>query len=219
MTLVRTPFVLAAAAVIGLSACQAPLPGQGTENTQQGALMGAGLGAVLGAISAGGDRDEAIRNAALGAALGGGLGAAIGNDLDRQEAELRGALGSSIGIVNTGNQLIVTMPQDILFAVDSATLTGSLQADLVAVARSLNRYPDTQVNVIGHTDHTGEAGYNQGLSQRRAQAVGSVLINAGVAPARINAIGRGEDAPIASNLTPEGRQQNRRVEIIITPNR
>jgi len=217
MILVKTPLILAVTAALGLAACQAPLPGQTADNTQQGALVGAGLGAVLGAISGGGDRDEAIRNAALGAALGGGLGAAIGNDLDRQEAELRGALGANVGIVNTGNQLIVTMPQDILFAVDSATLTGSLQADLAAVAASLNRYPNTRVNVIGHTDNTGAAAYNQGLSQRRAQAVSSVLINAGVAPSRINAIGRGEDAPIASNLTPEGRQQNRRVEIIITP--
>ena len=82
----------------------------------------------------------------------------------------------------------------------------------------MNRYPDTTVNVIGHTDNTGAASYNQDLSQRRAQAVASVLINAGVAPQRIRSIGRGEDSPIASNLTPEGRQQNRRVEIIITPN-
>jgi len=72
--------------------------------------------------------------------------------------------------------------------------------------------------VIGHTDNTGAAAYNQDLSQRRAQAVSSVLVNAGVAPVRVRAIGRGEDQPIASNLTPEGRQQNRRVEIIITPN-
>jgi len=110
------------------------------------------------------------------------------------------------------------MPQDILFAVDSATLSGGLQNDLRAVAASLNRYPNTRVNVIGHTDNTGEAGYNLNLSQRRAQAVGSVLVSAGVTPARINAIGRGEDQPVASNLTPQGRQQNRRVEIIITPN-
>jgi outer membrane protein OmpA-like peptidoglycan-associated protein len=218
MILLKTPLVLAVAAMVSLAACQAPVPGQTSENTQQGALIGGGIGAVLGAISGGGDRDEVIRNAAIGGVLGAGLGAAIGNDLDRQEAELRNALGANVGIVNTGTQLVVTMPQDILFAVDSATLTGSLQADLAAVAASLNRYPNTRVNVIGHTDNTGAAAYNQGLSQRRAQAVASVLVNAGVAPARINAIGRGEDAPVASNLTPEGRQQNRRVEIIITPN-
>ena len=82
----------------------------------------------------------------------------------------------------------------------------------------MNRYPDTTVNVVGHTDNVGAAGYNQDLSARRANAVASVLINGGVAPSRIRAFGRGEEAPIATNLTAEGRQQNRRVEIIILPN-
>jgi len=217
MTFSKFTTVLAATSLLALTACQAPLPGQGTGNTQQGALVGAGLGAVLGAIS-GSDRDERLQNAVIGGVLGGGLGAAIGNDLDRQEAELRQQLGANVGVFNDGNQLIVTLPQDILFAVDSATLSGGLQNDLRAVAASLNRYPNTRINVIGHTDNTGEAGYNLNLSQRRAQAVGSVLINAGVTPARINTIGRGEDQPVSSNLTPDGRQQNRRVEIIITPN-
>lgn len=217
MIISRVSLAAAAAAIVGLAACQAPLPGQTTENTQQAALVGAGLGALLGAAS-GDNRDERLQNAAIGAVVGGGLGAIAGNNLDRQEAELRAQLGANVGLVNTGSQLVVTLPQDILFATDSATLSGSLQNDLVAVAASLNRYPDTTVNVIGHTDNTGEAGYNQSLSERRAAAVGSVLINAGVAPSRVRTIGRGEDAPVASNLTAEGRQQNRRVEIIITPN-
>ena len=215
MTIAR--FTLAATAALALTACQTPLPGQGTGNTQTGAVVGAGLGALLGAAT-GSTSEQRLENAALGALIGGGVGAAVGNDLDRQEAELRQSLGANVGIVNNGNQLIVTMPQDILFAVDSAALTGSLQADLAAVAGSLNRYPNTRVNVIGHTDNTGEAAYNQTLSQQRAQAVASVLVGAGVSPGRINAIGRGEDQPVASNLTPAGRQQNRRVEIIITPN-
>ena len=217
MSLVKLPLALAAASVLVLTACEAPLPGQGNQNTQQGAVVGAGIGALLGAVT-GDNRDERIRNAAIGAVIGGGLGAAGGANLDRQEAELRSQLGSNVGIVNNGQSLVVTLPQDILFAVDSTALTGALQNDLFSVAASLNRYPDTTVNVIGHTDNTGAASYNQDLSQRRAQAVASVLINAGVTPVRIRSIGRGEDSPIASNLTPEGRQQNRRVEIIITPN-
>ncbi len=217
MSLVKLPLALAAASVLALTACEAPLPGQGNQNTQQGAVVGAGIGALLGAVT-GDNRDERIRNAAIGAVIGGGLGAAGGANLDRQEAELRSQLGSNVGIVNNGQSLVVTLPQDILFAVDSTALTGALQNDLFSVAASLNRYPDTTVNVIGHTDNTGAASYNQDLSQRRAQAVALVLINAGVTPVRIRSIGRGEDSPIASNLTPEGRQQNRRVEIIITPN-
>lgn len=217
MILSRLSLATAAAAMVGLAACQAPLPGQTTENTQQSALIGAGLGAVLGAAT-GGNRDERLQNAAIGAALGGGLGAIAGNNLDRQEAELRAQLPGNVGIVNTGSQLVVTVPQDLLFAVDSATVSAAQQANLRSIAGSLNNYPNTTVNVIGHTDNTGEAAYNQSLSERRASAVASVLVNSGVAPARIRSVGRGEDAPIASNLTAEGRQQNRRVEIIITPN-
>ena len=122
-----------------------------------------------------------------------------------------------MGIVNNGQNLVVTLPQDILFATDSAALSGGLQNDLRAVAGSLNRYPNTRVNVIGHTDNVGEASYNLDLSQRRAAAVSAVLINAGVSPTRINSFGRGEDQPVASNHDAAGRQLNRRVEIIITP--
>jgi outer membrane protein OmpA-like peptidoglycan-associated protein len=217
MTIARISLSLAAVSMLALAACQPALPGQGTQNTQQGALVGAGLGALVGAVS-GDNRQEAIRNAAIGAVIGGGLGALGGAELDRQEAELRQQLGANVGLVNTGDRLVVTMPQDILFAVDSATLTGALQNDLRTVAASLNRYPNTTVNVVGHTDSTGSASYNQALSERRASAVAAVLVGAGVAPQRVRAIGRGEDQPVASNLTPEGRQKNRRVEIIITPN-
>ena len=217
MTIAKLPLAFVAASAMTLAACQAPLPGQTTENTRQGALVGAGIGAIAGALS-GDDRDERIRNAAIGAAVGGGIGAVGGAALDRQEAELRQSLGNNVGIVNTGDQLVVTLPQDILFATDSASLTGALQNDLRSIAASLNNYPDTTVNIIGHTDNVGEAGYNLGLSQRRAQAVGSVLIGAGVSSVRVRTIGRGEDQPVASNLDAAGRAQNRRVEIIITPN-
>lgn len=211
------PTILVASSALFLTACQAPLPGQTTENTERGALIGAGLGALIG-IASGDNTEERIERGVTGAVLGGGLGAIGGAELDRQEAELRQQLGSNATITNTGQQLIVTLPQDILFATDSAALTGSLQADLVAVAGSINRYPNTTVNVIGHTDNTGSAAYNLDLSQRRAASVASVLINAGVSPIRINSIGRGEDQPVASNLNASGRALNRRVEIIITPN-
>ncbi len=218
MTFTKLPLALATSAVLGLTACaEMQNPDNPNRNTQQGALVGAGIGAVLGAAT-GDNRDERTRRAVIGATLGGGLGAVGGAALDRQEAELRQQMGSNVGIVNTGEQLIVTLPQDLLFATDSTTLTGSMQADLRAVASSLNRYPNTTINVIGHTDSSGAAAYNQDLSQRRAQAVSSVLVNAGVSAARIRAIGRGEDQPVASNQTAQGRQQNRRVEIVITPN-
>lgn len=218
MILARSSLALAAAAVIGLSACtEMTSPDNPNRNAQTGALVGAGIGALIGSKQ-GDSARENTRNAVLGAAVGAGLGAVGGAALDRQEAELRQQLGNNVGLVNTGSQLVVTMPQDILFATDSASLTGALQGDLYTVARSINNYPNTTVNVVGHTDNTGSAAYNMDLSQRRAQAVSSVLINAGVSASRLNVIGRGEDQPVADNLTAAGRAQNRRVEIVITPN-
>ncbi|MFT5743446.1 MAG: outer membrane protein OmpA-like peptidoglycan-associated protein [Paracoccaceae bacterium] len=218
MTLSKFALAFAATSVLALGACDEMTdPNNPNRNTQQGAAIGAGLGALVGIATADSNADRR-RGAVLGAVIGGGLGALGGASLDRQEAELRDTMGGNVGIINTGEQLIVTLPQDILFATDSSTLTGTMRGDLSALAASMNRYPDTTINVLGHTDNVGDAGYNQGLSARRAQAVTSVLINASVAPSRIRSIGRGEDAPIATNLTAAGRQQNRRVEIIIVPN-
>lgn len=216
MSMSKLPLALATVSVLALTACQAPIPGQTTENQDRGALIGAGAGVLAGIIS-GDTREERIRNGIVGGVIGGTTGAVIGSNLDRQEAELRSALGANVGIVNNGQNLVVTLPQDILFDTGSAALTGGLQNDLRAVAGSLNRYPDTRVNIIGHTDNVGEAAFNLDLSQRRANAVSQVLIGAGVSPTRINSFGRGEDQPAASNLDAAGRQQNRRVEIIITP--
>jgi outer membrane protein OmpA-like peptidoglycan-associated protein len=176
-----------------------------------GALIGAAIGATK---ESGSDR---LKNAALGAAIGAIAGGAIGNVLDQQAAELRGQVGGNVQIINEGSQLRVVMPQDILFAVDSAVLQPTLVNDLRAVAQSLQKYPNSTVQVIGHTDNTGAAAYNQDLSQRRAGSVAAVLRDYGVPGGRIVAIGRGEDQPVASNLTPEGQAQNRRVEIIIRP--
>ncbi len=110
------------------------------------------------------------------------------------------------------------MPQDLLFATDSATLRLDLIRVRQAVGRAQLKYPNSTVQVVGHTDNSGSAAYNQDLSQRRAVSVANVLRESGVPNGRISAYGRGEDQPIASNLTPAGRAQNRRVEIIIRPN-
>ena len=216
MTLSKLPLVFAASSLVFVTACSGTGGPNDNLNARGGAALGALGGALVGAAT-GDDRRDRQRQALIGAALGAGAGAAIGNALDKQEEELRQALGANASVVNDGSNLTVTLPNNVLFAVDSAVVSGSSQSDLFAVAQSLNNNPNSTVNVIGHTDNTGEAGYNFDLSQRRAQAVTSVLINAGVAPQRIRSIGRGEDAPVASNLTPEGRQQNRRVEVIISP--
>lgn len=216
MAFERITLSVAGVAILGLAACQAPLPGQTNENTQNFGLGGAAVGALVGVATAD-DDDDRLDRAVAGAVLGGVAGAGIGNALDRQEAELRAELGNGT-IVNNGNQLIVTLPNDIVFGFDSASVSVQSQSDLQAVAASLNRYPNTTVNVIGHTDNVGDAAYNQDLSERRASAVARILIASGVSASRINIVGRGEDQPVASNQTTAGRAANRRVEIVITPN-
>ncbi|MEO0356951.1 MAG: OmpA family protein [Pseudomonadota bacterium] len=212
---------VSASALLFLTACTDPSrfdPTAPDENqTRTGAIVGGITGAIAG-IATSGDEDR-LKGAIIGGAIGAGAGAAIGNQLDRQEADLRASLGNNqVDIVNTGSSLVVTMPQDILFPVDSATLRPDLTRDLGTVAGNLMAYPNSTVQIVGHTDNTGSAAYNQGLSQRRAEAVSQVLINNGVPAGRLQSIGRGEDAPVANNLTAEGRAQNRRVEIIISPN-
>lgn len=216
MTMMKFPLVIAAASMAFVGACTDTDP-NGGQKARSGAAIGAGLGAIAG-IAGGDTSKERRQNALKGAVLGGLIGTGIGNALDKQEEELRAQLGGNVGIVNNGNNLIVTLPQDILFATNSTAVSGASQNDLFTLASSINRYPNSTVNVVGHTDNVGEAAFNFDLSQRRAQAVASVLINGGVAPQRIRSIGRGEDQPVASNATASGRQQNRRVEIIITPN-
>ena len=220
MRLSRIP-LRAAASLLALTACttDASRFGQGgdLQRTGTGAGLGAALGAIAGASRGADDSNDRFRNAAAGAALGGLIGGAVGNVLDAQARELRSDLGNDIGVINTGSELIVRMPQDLLFAVDSADLRPDLRADLFTLADSLQRYPNSRVTVTGHTDNTGGADYNQRLSERRANAVAAVLGQAGVPAWRISTVGAGENRPIASNLTPEGRQQNRRVDITITP--
>lgn len=215
----RPILCLAGASLLLATACTDPgYVGGGQQNpnqkTGQGALIGGLVGAGLGAIVS----DKKGKGALIGGVAGATIGAGIGYSLDRQEAELRQQLDNDgIKITNTGDRLILTMPQDILFATDSFSVTPSLRGDLLKVASSLNQYPESVVQVVGHTDNTGSASYNQDLSVRRANAVADVLMNGGVSFNRINTYGRGEDQPIASNLTPQGKAQNRRVEIVILP--
>lgn len=215
----KSLLVLAGTSLLLATACSEPGYMDGGTNpnakTQQGALIGGLVGAVTGAAAS----DNKGKGAVIGGAIGALGGAAIGNALDKQEAELRRNLENDrVKVTNTGDRLIVTLPQDILFAVDSASVNSALRGDLMTVADSLRSYPDSTVQVIGHTDNTGAAAYNQDLSERRATAVADVLMQGGVPFRRIATFGRGEDQPIASNLTADGKARNRRVEIVILPN-
>ncbi|MDG2340372.1 MAG: OmpA family protein [Paracoccaceae bacterium] len=208
------------AATTALGACASPerfetsTPGS---NANSGALMGSIVGAMIGL--AGGDnaadrRSDAVKGAIFGAAAGG----LIGNQLDQQAAAIEAGMGnSSVTIENTGESLIVTLPQDILFATDSTAVREDLRSDLLALSFNLQDYPNSTVQIVGHTDNVGSAAYNENLSLRRASAVANVMIDQGVLASRISTLGLGESRPIDTNLTEIGRAQNRRVEIVILP--
>jgi outer membrane protein OmpA-like peptidoglycan-associated protein len=218
--ILKKPFIIGALGAVALAGCVNNQPfGPTTEDnrrTQTGMATGALIGAAIGTTR---NRGSTLGNAAAGAAVGALIGGAIGASLDAQAAELRRTIGNDrVSITNTGSELIVNLPQDILFAVDSASLRPDLTADLSAVARSLLNYPDTTVQVVGHTDNTGSAAYNRDLSLRRANSVAGILRSNGVPGGRIQTFGQGFDRPVASNATEAGRAQNRRVEIIIRPN-
>jgi len=209
--------VLGAVGLLALTACTDPsqYPGTDGQRTRDGAIAGAAVGGLIGAITGNGKRGDDILT---GAVVGGIAGGIAGNIMDKQAAELRNDFGNSdIQIINTGSELIVRMPEAILFATDSSNLNVNLRSDLFVLAENLNKYPNSIVTVTGHTDNTGSAAHNQLLSQDRAQSVASVLTMGGVSGSRLRIVGAGEDQPIASNATAGGRAQNRRVDITITP--
>ena len=180
----------------------------------RGAALGAGLGAAAGLLVGGDDR----RNALVGAGIGMLAGAAAGTYLDSQERQLQKDLeGTGATVTNTGDALLVTLPGGVTFQTDSDKVTNNFKRPLNRVARTLNKYPSSYVDVVGHTDSTGDASYNMQLSQRRARSVAAELIQRGVANARIATAGMGETQPVASNETADGRAANRRVEIKIVP--
>lgn len=212
----RFSTALLCAGVLALSACsETNFDTASMNKTETGALIGAGLGGFLGATR----NDNKLEKTVIGAGLGAAVGGLIGNHLDKQAADLRRDIpNQDIAIENTGSELKVTMPQGLLFDIDSAELRPTLTADLQSVARNLQQYPDSIVSIVGHTDDTGSDSHNFDLSERRAQAVSWVLLDAGVDATRLQSYGQGETRPVASNATEAGRAQNRRVEIIIRPN-
>jgi len=190
--------------------------------TQQGALYGTGIGAAVGAGLGqviGGDTKATLIGAGIGAALGGAAGAGIGRYMDNQEAALRQQFAASeaANIQRNADVLAVTFKSDVLFDVDSAALKPGSYTEINRVANVLVQYPQTNIQIAGHTDSTGSETYNQSLSERRAMSVQNALANQGVAPNRMQTLGFGESQPIADNATEAGRQMNRRVVVTILP--
>jgi outer membrane protein OmpA-like peptidoglycan-associated protein len=190
--------------------------------SQKGTLIGTGVGAAVGAglgQAIGGDTASTLIGAGAGALAGGIAGYAIGSYMDRQEQEMRQSLASveAASIRRDQDVLAVTFKSDMMFDTGSATLKPGAYDELDRVARVLNNYPQTRIQVEGHTDSVGSETSNQVLSERRADAVRNALVSRGVDPRRISAIGYGESRPIAGNDNEGGRQLNRRVQITIIP--
>ena len=203
--------VIAAICCIALVGCETV---QENQRTAIGAGVGAAAGAALGTLVGGNDR----RNALVGAGIGLLAGGAVGQYLDRQQRDLEtGLAGTGAEVERKGDQLLVTMPSQVTFATDSAQIQPQFYSALNNVAASLKQYPSSYIDIVGHTDSTGEAAYNQRLSEQRARAVSDYLVAQGVNQARVAAYGQGESQPVASNETEAGRQANRRVELLITP--
>ena len=184
-----------------------------TSNAAKGTAIGAVSGAVLGVI-AGDSRKAALIGAGIGALAGGG----IGYYMDTQEAKLRQELETTgVSVTRSGNSIILNMPGNITFNTGSSAISANFYRVLNSVAKVINEFEKTYVDVYGHTDSVGDAAYNMRLSQQRADAVARYLETREVLPQRIMTKGMGEDYPIASNDTDYGRSQNRRVEIKLTP--
>jgi len=182
-------------------------------NAQRGLVIGAAGGAVVGGVI-GKVSGSTAKGAIIGAVVGGAAGAIIGDQMDRQARELKQNIpGATVERVGEGIQ--VTFASGLLYDFDSDAVKPAARENLRALASSLDKYPGSDLLILGHTDSIGTDAYNKGLSVRRADAAAEYLVSQGVARSRIGTGGLGEEEPVASNAEEAGRQRNRRVEVAI----
>lgn len=187
----------------------------GLSKTQTGAILGGLAGAAAGAATG----DHSAKRVLIGGAIGAAAGGGIGYYMDKQEKELNQELkGSGVDVQRQGDTINLNMPGGITFDTGRANIKPNFNAVLDDIANVMIKYPETKIEVQGHTDNVGNNADNLRLSELRAQSVRSALSSRGVSSSRITAIGFGESMPVASNDTTSGREANRRVEIKITPN-
>jgi outer membrane protein OmpA-like peptidoglycan-associated protein len=198
------PFALA------LSACAS------LNKKQEGAIIGATAGGAVGAVI-GNQTGSTARGAIIGAAVGGAAGAIIGHQMDQQAKELKQNIPGAT-VARVGEGIAVTFESGLLYDFDSDRIKSQAAENLRTLVASLDKYPNTDLLIVGHTDSVGAADYNRDLSQRRATAAAEYLVSQGVMRSRLNAVGRGETEPIATNDSDSGRQLNRRVEVAIYAN-
>jgi outer membrane protein OmpA-like peptidoglycan-associated protein len=211
----RRAAAVAACAVL-LSSCAAwEQQNRTTKGAVYGAAGGAAAGSAIGAIAGGGS--GAWKGAAIGAAVGAIGGGLMGNYMDKQAEEMQKVVGENDRLRKESETIYLSLGSDVLFDSGKATLQPGGRSKLRELANILDRYPRTIVTITGNTDSRGSDALNDRLSKERAQAVADELVADGVNPARISTSGVGASNPVATNATPEGRQQNRRVDIVVKP--
>ena len=202
-----------------LVGCSTVDPYTGEKKTSK-LTIGAAIGAVGGAVigMAVGSKEDRAANALKGGAVGAVAGGSVGLYMDKQEAKMTEKLaGTGVSVTRNGDELILNMPGEITFATGKADLNANFTNTLDGVILVLEEFEKTIITIEGHTDSTGSDELNQALSEKRALSVGQYLVDHNVVEARVAAIGRGETMPKYDNNTTEGRAQNRRVELTLTP--
>lgn len=182
-------------------------------NKERGAVIGAATGAAAGG-AIGRANGSTAKGAIIGAAVGGTIGAVIGHQMDQQAKELEQNIPGAV-VERVGEGIQVTFQSGLLFDFDSDRVKADAATNLKNLAASLDKYPNSSLLIVGHTDAVGSDDYNQSLSEKRARATAQYLASQGVGAARLQTVGRGETEPVAPNDTDAAMQKNRRVEVAI----
>lgn len=206
----RISMILALSALLTFYGCSS------MNRTQKGAAAGTAAGGAVGAVIGRASGNTAM-GAIIGAAVGGATGAVIGREMDKQAEEIRKNVPDA-KVERVGEGIVVEFSSNILFGYDRSDLSPEARANLDKLVTVLNTYPETDIEIQGHTDSRGSESYNQTLSERRATTVSTYLASNGITRDRLNIKGFGEEVPKYDNETDEGRAQNRRVEFLITAN-
>jgi outer membrane protein OmpA-like peptidoglycan-associated protein len=210
MKKLRMSLIMIAGAVLILSGCAS------WNKTQKGAVIGTAAGGTMGAVIGRASGNTAL-GAIIGAAVGGATGAVIGHQMDKQAEEIKKTVPDA-KVERVGEGIIVEFSSNVLFAFDKSNLSADAKVNLDKLVTVLNNYPDTNIELQGHTDSKGSEAYNQTLSETRAATVAYYLAGKGIVSNRLTTKGFGETMPKYDNTTADGRTQNRRAEFLITAN-
>jgi outer membrane protein OmpA-like peptidoglycan-associated protein len=210
MKKMKMSLIIVLSAILILSGCAS------WNKTQKGAVVGTAAGGAMGAVIGRASGNTAL-GAIIGAAVGGAAGAVIGRQMDKQAEEIEKTVPDA-KVERVGEGIVVEFSSNVLFAFDKSNLSDDAKTNLTKLVKVLNSYPDTNIEVQGHTDSKGSVSYNQKLSERRATAVSAYLSGNGIKTNRVTIKGFGESAPKYDNKTDQNRAKNRRVEFLITAN-